>query len=135
MIVADSALICYLLIPGEFTGAAERVRSLDAEWVAPPVWISEFRQVIRNYLKRSEISLKLATEYTELAEELMRDRVISSPSELILDLVSSTGCSAFHGEYAALARSNHLPLVTPDRKLLRAFPRLAIHPKDFTGPA
>lgn len=131
MIVVDTSVISHLFLSGEFTAEAERVRTLDAEWIAPWLWLSEFRNVLRKYLKAGLLSFDDALLVVNEAELLMADRSFSVPSADVLRLVDETGCTAYDGEFVALAQSLHLPLVTIDRELLRLFPVRAIHPVDF----
>lgn len=41
-------------------------------------------------------------------------------------LIYFSGCSAYDCEFVSLARRLHVPLVTNDRQVLKAFPALAI---------
>lgn len=131
MIVVDTSVISHLFLTGEFTAEAERVRTLDPEWIAPWIWLSEFRNVLRKYVKAGLLSLDDVLLIVKEAEHLMVDRSFSVPSTDVLRLVNETGCTAYDGEFVALAQSLRLPLVTLDRELLRLFPDRAIHPADF----
>ena len=131
MIVADNALISYLLIPGGHTDEAERVREIDPEWIAPPLWISEFRNVLRSYILGDHLTLEKALGYMNVAEELMRGRVRAVSSAEVLALVAASGCTAYDCEYVALAKAAGVQLVTTDKEVLREFPEVAVRPQDF----
>jgi predicted nucleic acid-binding protein len=49
MIVADTNLIVYLLVSGEFTDSAKAVRLADSAWIAPGLWRSKFCNVVSLY--------------------------------------------------------------------------------------
>ncbi len=68
MIVADTNVIAYLLIPSPFTAMAERVYRRDAEWVAPRLWRSEFRNVLSLYVRRAVLTLEQAIGLQDEAE-------------------------------------------------------------------
>jgi predicted nucleic acid-binding protein len=51
MIVCDVNLIASMLIPGVHTEAAERIYAIDSDWVAPPLWRSEFASVLVNSVR------------------------------------------------------------------------------------
>jgi len=50
------------------------------------------------------------------------------PSDLVLDLASASGCSAYDCEYVALARHLDVKLITTDKQILQSFPETAIIP-------
>lgn len=131
MIVVDNAMIVYLLIPGEYTAQADMVRAKDPDWIAPPLWLSEFRNVLKKYIVGGQLSLGQSLAHAEAAELLMRDRSYSVSSAEVLALVAASGCSAYDCEYAALARAAGLKLVTTNKELLRKFPDTAVHPDKF----
>ncbi len=49
MIVVDTNVICYLLMPGERTAAAERLFREEPEWIAPRLWLDELLNVLATY--------------------------------------------------------------------------------------
>jgi len=51
VIVADTNLIAYLVMPSPYTEAAERLLVREPDWVAPTLWRSEFRNVLALYLR------------------------------------------------------------------------------------
>ena len=56
---------------------------------------------------------------------MVRDAV-PVDSETVLELVSASRCTAYDCEFVALALDLEVPLITADRKVLDAFPRIAM---------
>lgn len=56
MIVVDTNVIAYCFVRGALTEAAQRARARDADWHAPFLWRSEFRNVLCGYLRRGIFS-------------------------------------------------------------------------------
>ena len=56
MIVVDTNVIAYLLIPGKRTQASERLLKVDPEWVAPALWLDEFTNILCNYERNGLLS-------------------------------------------------------------------------------
>ena len=52
MIVADTNIISYLLLPTTYSDSADTLYKKDPDWVAPTLWKSEFRNVLALYLKK-----------------------------------------------------------------------------------
>lgn len=129
MIVADTNLLAYLLIEGEHTAAAQRVLERDAAWAAPALWRSELRSVLVGRLRRGEIGLPEAGEVMEAAELVIGGREYLVESARVFALAVASACSAYDCEFAALAQALGVRLVTSDRAVLRAFPKLAIAPR------
>ena len=67
------------------------------------------------------------------ALQTMEGREILPPSDLVLDLVAASDCSAYDCEYVALARHLHVKLVTSDHEILRNFPETATDLGTFAG--
>jgi predicted nucleic acid-binding protein len=131
VIVVDTNVLVYLLVPGEHTEQAERVFLRDPLWAAPLLWRSEFRNVLAVYMRRRLLSLDQALQLTGNAEILMQGREYEISSALVLSLVAGTRCSAYDGEFVALAQDLGLPLVTSDARLLAEFPTTTIAMDSF----
>ena len=131
MIVADSNLLVYLLLPGEHTDIAEAVLSRDSEWAAPPLWRSEFRNVLALYLRRGLLSLDTALDSFAEAERVLQNREYAPDTSAVMRLVAGSDCSAYDCEFVAVARDLSVPLVTSDGKLLREFATTAVSPQSF----
>lgn len=134
MIVVDVSVIAYLLLPGEYTDAAVRVRRLDAGWAAPALWRSELQNVLATTMRTGGLDLQLAYEVMAASEDLMRGRTYVVPTHRVLECAAQSGCTAYDCEYVALARELDVPLVTTDAKVLRPFPEVAAAPKLFRPP-
>lgn len=126
MIVADTNIISYLLLPTEFSDKASQLYQLDPEWAAPLLWRSEFRNVLALYMRQKIITLADALVIQEEAEALMMDREFTVPSVSVLSLTDSSTCSAYDCEFVALARQLSVKLITEDKKILAEFPGVAI---------
>jgi predicted nucleic acid-binding protein len=126
MIVVDSNVLAYLYLPGEFTAAADALLEREAEWAAPILWRSEFRNILAGYMRRGVISFEQATNLQSEAESLLAGNEFEVESRAVLDLVRDSDCSAYDCEFVALALKLDIKLVTMDKKLLRAFPRRTV---------
>ncbi|MGF1610370.1 MAG: type II toxin-antitoxin system VapC family toxin [Kiloniellales bacterium] len=133
MIVADTNVIAYLLLPSPHTALAERLFSADPDWIAPILWRSEMRNVLALYLRRSLITLEEAVTLQAEAEALLQDKEYEVGARDVLTLVDQSSCSAYDCEFVALARSFHIKLVTQDSKITDAFPDTAVSPADFVA--
>lgn len=126
MIVADTNLIAYLFIEGEFTPQAELVYQSDSNWVAPYLWRSEFRNLLALYIRQKLLTPEEAKTIMTQAENLLSGKEFELDSGSILDLVSQSNLSAYDCEYIILTQKLGLKLVTNDKKLLRSFPEITI---------
>lgn len=130
MIVADTNLIVYLFVTGDKTPLAQEVLAKDPHWIVPPLWQSEFRNVIAGYIRRG-MTLIQAKQVMEDAILTLENRQVLPSSEKILDLISETDCTAYDCEFIALAQQLDVLLVTADKQLLSRFPNSTISLEEF----
>jgi predicted nucleic acid-binding protein len=126
LIVVDSNVVAYLYLPGEHTSRAERLLERDADWAAPLLWRSEFRNILAGYLRRKELTFEEARVVQAEAERLLVGNEHEVDSAAVFELVRDSDCSSYDCEYMAVAAHLDVPLVTMDGKLLKAFPRRAV---------
>lgn len=126
MIVVDSNVLAYFYLPSEYTAAAEALLEQDADWAAPILWRSEFRNILAGYMRRKAISFDQANRLQREAESLLQGAEFEVDSSVVLELVRDSDCSAYDCEFIALAIKLGTKLVTMDKKLLRAFPAHAM---------
>jgi hypothetical protein len=55
VIVVDTKVIAYFILPGERTEQAERVFHRDPVWAAPLLWWSELRNVLAVYMRHGRL--------------------------------------------------------------------------------
>ena len=133
MIVVDTNVLAYFWIPGDSTEAAQRLAALDGDWKAPPLWRSEFRNVLATLVRNGRMKEATALETVRSAEKQMAEGECAVDSEAILRLAASSGASAYDCEFVALATELDVVLVTSDRRLARAFPDRAHLLADAVG--
>ena len=133
MIVADTNVISYLLLPTTYTESVEALFQLDSNWVAPVLWRSEFRNVLALYLRKEIITLEKALHLQEQAESIMSNNEYAVSSSQVLALINDSNCSSYDCEFIALAHHLNTRLVTQDKKLLKEFPSTAISVSDHLG--
>ncbi len=130
MIVADTNLIVYLFITGDQTALAQKVLDKDPYWIVPPLWQSEFRNVIAAYL-RCGMALSEGKRIMQNAKLTLENRQVVPSDDEIFSLIESSNCTAYDCEFVALARQLNVHLVTADKQLLKEFPDCAISLEDF----
>ena len=126
MIVVDANIIIALHVQSDRTSQALQVLQKDPSWMAPPLWESEFRNVLAGYIRRQILKLDDAKQIMNSALHTMGGREILPSSDLVLELVVASDCSAYDCEYVALARQLNIKLVTSDRQILRNFPETTV---------
>jgi predicted nucleic acid-binding protein len=131
MIVADSNLIAYLLIPGDKSAMADEVFLKDPDWAVPLICRSEIRNILTLYMRHEKMSLNQAQATMEKAERLWREHEYSVPSNDVLELTHKHNVTAYDGEFVVLAQELGVTLVTFDKAVKKLFPRIAIAPADY----
>jgi predicted nucleic acid-binding protein len=130
MIVADTNLIVYLFITGDQTPLAQRVLDKDPYWIVPPLWQSEFRNVIAAYIRRG-MAMQDAKQILQNAMLTLESRQVIPSNDEIFNLITGSNCTAYDCEFVALARQLNVFLVTADKQLLKEFPDCAVSLDDF----
>ena len=126
MIVVDTNILAYLYLPGDLTQQAEALLAQDADWVAPTLWRSEFRNILAGCKRRGTLTFDQAYAIQREAEALLSGREYEMDSYDVLALVRRSDCSAYDCEFVALAVRLGIRLVTMDKKVLRGFPGEAV---------
>lgn len=129
MIVVDTNIVAYLLLPSEYSPQADALYKRDPEWAAPILWRSEFRNLLAGYLRRKALTFDQMLRVQAEAEALMAGHEHEVDSRRVGELVRDSDCSAYDCEFVALAARLGVKVVTMDGKMLKAFPK---HTKALT---
>lgn len=131
MIVVDTNVIASLWVPNDMDEMAYKILEKDADWIAPLLWRSEFRNVLAIYLRADILEFSIALQAIEEAEQLMGSKEFEVNSTQVLSLVSDSSCSSYDCEFVALADDLDVKLLTFDKKILKEFPEIGVSPEDF----
>ncbi len=133
MIVVDTNILAGVYFNGMHAEQIEAVTAKDREWVASCLWRFEFRNILALYCRKELLSLSEALLIAHRAEIRMRNREFWAASDRVLKFAETSGCTAYDCEFVSVASDLKLPLVTLDKKVLRAFPSIAVSPFDFVS--
>lgn len=131
MIVVDTSVVAYAVLPGDRTESSLAVAERDPAWIAPVLWRFELRSVLATAMRVKHLRLLPALAAFSAAEELVADAELLASTEECLRLAARGGVSAYDAEFVLVAERLGVPLVTADRKLAKAFPGLTISPEAF----
>lgn len=131
MIVVDTNVITHFLMPSELYIPCEQVHELDPHWIAPRLWVSEFRNVLVMYIRKQIITHDKALELLDFAEYMFRDNTFDVSSRVLMRLSRQSSCSAYDLEFVGLALEMGVRLVTMDKQILREYTDVAVNPEDF----
>lgn len=123
MIVADTNLVAYLLLPTGREAEAGAVHQRDPVWIAPPLWQSEFRNVLVLNVRHGVITQNEAREAWVLSTGLVHEEAPTASH--VFDVAFERSLTAYDAEFVALAETLGVRVVTDDRRVLNACPDLA----------
>ena len=126
MIVADTNIIAYLFLESERTQKARQWLAMDSEWHVPPLWQSEFMNILALYMRKDLLSLKQAIAIQEQAASRLSQYEHKPSTRDVLTLAKQSGCTAYDCEFVATAKELGCSLLTADKPLLKAFPNIAV---------
>lgn len=121
MIVADTNVLAYLLLPYEYSADADSLFRRDPAWAAPILWRSEFRNLLAGCIRRKTLTFDEALKVQSEAEAIMAGNEHEVDSRRVLELVRESDCPAYDCEFIALAERLGVKVVTMERKTLAAF--------------
>jgi predicted nucleic acid-binding protein len=131
MIVVDTNIIIHLHMTSEWSTHILGILQMDPYWYSPPLWQSEFRNVLSGAMRRNIINLDQARQIMESALETMAGHEIPVSSGRVLELAAVSSCTAYDCEFVALAKELGVKLVTFDKQILARFPETAVEPFEF----
>ena len=131
MIVADTNLVAYVVIPGEQTNSALRVRSIDRNWIAPGLLRHELINVIAFNVRKGILSKDEGIRAFRRGLDLVKFDDRFSDPVTVLNLCEISKGASYDAEFVWLAMQLHVPLVTGDGPLVNTFPSVVVHFKNF----
>lgn len=126
MIVADTNLVAYLVIPGDSTRQAERVRAKDRVWVVPPFLPHELLNVMATYVRKDVLDRDEALRAYRRGLSLVTVSDLKLDPVAVLNLASAAGGATYDAEFVWLAQQLRVPVVTADQEMLKAFPAVTV---------
>ena len=133
--VVDTSVVAYFLLgTAKFVQEARRfVTALDEAW-APAQWEAELANALWMATRRHVLTLDDAAKRLALADGL---GIHSVPNRTLwkgaLVRAHETGVAVYDTLFVELAVREQLPLATFDGAVLKAFPEVAVRPRDV-GP-
>jgi predicted nucleic acid-binding protein len=131
VIVVDTNVLAALHLEAKSSKDARSLLNRDPDWVAPGLWRYEFRNLLATLIRHGLVSLDGALLILSTVESQMGPHDHIVPSAEVLSYAASSGCTAYDCEFVVLATILAVPLVTLDRQVLRAFPRIATTPEFY----
>jgi len=126
VIVVDTNVMVQLVAGGDQHDTAATLLLRDPVWSAPPILMSELRNVLVGLVRRGEITEGQATAMTHDASAILGDRVAAVSGRQTIAAALECGLTAYDAEFVVLARSLRVPLATLDRAILSGAPDVAV---------
>jgi len=132
MIVVDTNVIAYMLIPNEkYNQVAISLYEKDKNWIAPSLWCYEFLSILTLYQRKEIINSDGCKLLYKKALEIVETRNLLNINQ-IFHVIENCTLSAYDCNFIAVAKENSLPLITEDKKILNEFPSIAVNMKYYT---
>ena len=133
MIVADTTLLANFYLEEGSQGEAMAVFERDEDWYASPLWRFELHSTLLKYIRARRLTISRCERILAKAGGLLHERERETSDAQVLQAAIGYGISAYDATHVALARQLRVPLITFDKKLVRAVPGIARSPEDFLG--
>ena len=77
-------------------------------------------------IRQKALTIAAAQQIARQAEASFERREFSVSSDIVLQLVATSSCTAYDCDFVSLAGAYRVPLVTVDRQVLREFPQIVV---------
>ena len=126
MIVVDTNVVVHLLAGrGEMAELAAKLLRRDPEWGAPPILLSELRNVLAGWVRRGVAEAADAHSAYDDAALILAGRIVAVDGSAVIREALELGLSAYDAEFVVLARSLGVRLVSEDSAILESAPEVA----------
>lgn len=130
MIVVDTNVLAYAVLPGARSITVQALAERDAHWLAPRLWRWELRNVLATTMRVRRLPLSDALAAFAAAERLVEDTDLEPSVEDCLRVAARGRISAWDAEFVWVAETLGAPFVTADRRLCKAFPECTVALED-----
>ena len=121
VIVIDTNVMVYLVTGSADHGdRAAALLRMESDWAAPSILLSELRNVLTGFVRRTWVELSDAKAMYDDALVILGDRIATVDGSEVLDVAASLGLSAYDTEFVVLARELECELVSADQGILAA---------------
>ena len=121
VIVIDTNVMVYLVTGSTDHGdRAAALLRMESDWAAPSILLSELRNVLTGFVRRTWVELSDAKAMYDDALVILGDRIATVDGSEVLDVAASLGLSAYDTEFVVLARELECELVSADQGILAA---------------
>ena len=137
MIVVDTNVMVRLLEGGEGGADAAMLFESDPEWAAPPILVSELRNVLLGAVRRGDVGAGQAKAMSDHAVEILGGRITSVEGSQVIDIALECDLTAYDAEFVALARQLGVALATLDNGILDGAADVAVsvrNARDVVNP-
>ena len=118
VIVVHTNVMVRLVVGGPDGASAAWLFLRDPEWAAPPLLMSELRNVLLGFVRRGWVTADQAKAMCDDAAAVLGPRVVSVPSDRVIEAALECGLTAHDAEFVVVARELGVRLATADRGIL-----------------
>ncbi len=131
MIVIDANILIYALIESDNSRLIPKLRSKDADWRTTELCQHETLNVLATYQRRGVLTLEQCRELLKHVNRFIKVAQCKVDMEASLSVAAKYGITGYDAQYVALAQSLAIPLITEDRKLRQAVPKVGVSMQEF----
>jgi predicted nucleic acid-binding protein len=124
MLLVDTNVVAYLLIEGDYTEAAQELRTRDSDWRSEAFLLVEFTNVLVSSIARKRMTLSMAEDFLAKAAALFDGKLGRIPHASALAIATRHRVSAYDARFLSLADQLGSRLITEDATLRAAAPAL-----------
>ncbi len=126
MIIVDTNVISYLLIPNEkYNQLAIKLYEKDKNWIAPSLWRYEFLSILTLYQRKTIIDPHICKQLFKKALEIVESRDLINV-DYVFNAIENSTLSTYDCNFVGLSNETGLPLLTEDKKILTQFSTNAV---------
>ena len=124
MLLVDTNIVAYLLIEGDHTEAAQKLRTRDSDWRSEAFLLVEFTNVLVSSIARKRMTLPMAEDFLTKVIDLFDGKLGRIPHASVLAIATRHRVSAYDARFLSLADQLGSRLITEDARLRAAAPAL-----------